>query len=957
MNEDLDAPAGRPPGDHHPLQDELRLLRGAVAAAGAGTFFVTRDHAQYDQRTRDILGLSAADSDQDLSRWLAAIHPDDQARVGALISAIRTSDQTSFDWRYRITRPDGAPCTVRAVGMVRRDPAGDIRSVSGLVFDVTEEVETQAARAELDSRLSFLLELNPAILYALDGRDPTRVVYISPSVRDVLGYTPEQIEYDVGWWRSLVHPEDREVALATIDATLWTQGRATVVYRLRKADGSYLWLQDQSLLARPQSGAPSQVVGCLTDISDRMQIEQALVHARETALAASRVKSQFLANTSHEIRTPLSGVLGMAELLLDTELSVEQRELLGALYSSASALRDLIEDVLDISKIEAGKLELEEVAFSPAEVIYDLARSIAIRAHEKGLELVVDVDTEVPPEVCGDPVRYRQIVLNLLGNAIKFTPQGQVLVVVRRTDDGHIETSVHDTGVGVPPERREAIFEAFTQSDGSTARRFGGTGLGLAICRELVERMGGRLWYEPAPDGGSVFRFSVPLPRWVGPPQADDSPASLADAERWHELRELAGASVLLAVPNPGLREVLTRHLERWQFEVHACSEASEALDMASDALYAGRGFRYALIDKDLGDGDEAGLDLIEALSGDRRFATITRILLMNSSKRPALQTRERLAIAYCVTKPVTPTALRDAFLARHPSLPPMQSAPMEAPAPTATQTTPSLAGARVLLAEDDPTNALLAKRLLVRGGHRVTHVTTGAAAFEAWLTQPFDLVLMDVQMPELDGLETSRRIRAEEERRGGARTCIVALTANALAEDEARCLEAGMDAYLPKPVHRDALSAILANLGADEPTPPLATPSPPPAPQARAASPPRRFDLDALLDRLGGDHEIAGFILEEFARQAEIQRDAIAAAVAAGDMGTLTQTAHRAKGSLLTLEATETAILAEALERAAAYGEHDSIAGLWARFEASWTEVVEEVRAELAGAGQPPPA
>jgi two-component system sensor histidine kinase/response regulator len=905
-----------------------------------------------------------------------------------------------------------------------------------------------------ESRFAFMLQSNPAIVYAVSMVRPVRYTYISQSVQDILGYPPEEVLRADDWMEGLMHPADLDWTVARIRDALAREGRATVTYRVRKRDGAYLWLQDQMILVR-DGGAIPQVIGCIIDITPRVhaeqeleraraaaeralttaeerlrllemaeevahfghwrvelatgalswskelyrihgmspadapppdldkildeyyphdmdiirgtlamamaerrvviseaklvlpdgsrrwlqthaapeidaredvvglfgvthditnrkQTEQALVRAREEALAASRVKSQFLANMSHEIRTPLNGVLGLTELLLDSPLSAEQRELLEMVRSSGRTLHELLEDVLDISKIEAGKLELEAVPFALRDVVQDAARTVAVRAHEKGLELVVDVAPDVPGRVVGDPVRFRQILTNLLANAVKFTPRGEIELLVQPGDDGGVAVSVRDTGIGISPERRQAIFEAFTQADGSTTREYGGSGLGLAICRELVERMGGRIWVEPAAGGGSVFRFLVALPAAEGARE----PATATSP--------LVGARALIVEDNPTTSGVLARLLRAWSMEPVVCADAREALAVAHQSLDAERGFRFALIDTTLG--TPSGVELATTLARDPRLAGVTRILLASASWRqdPALLSDG--IVSRCLIKPLSPSTLLDALLSGTPAA----ALALEGQASEIAARRLERPGLRVLLAEDNPMNALLIKRILARSECSLVHVTTGTAALAAWESQRFDVILMDMQMPEIDGLEATRRIRARERERGGY-TPIVALTANAMQEDEQRCRDAGMDEYLPKPIEIEQLFHALARI-------------------QRLRPRPQAFDARALLDQVGDDREIAALLVASFLGTEGAVFAGIEAALAAGDMSALEHAAHHARGSLLALHAQPAATAALAVELAARNGEHAQLAAAVAELREAWNVLLDELRAGSLG-------
>jgi two-component system sensor histidine kinase/response regulator len=933
-----------------------------------------------------------------------------------------------------------------------------------------------------ESRLAFVLESNPGVLYAARLGHPAICTYISPSIQRILGYAPEEVTSTPGWLGSVLHPDDVERTWAQFDAQRERAGRAMVNYRIRKKDGEYLWVQDQQTFVSGGS-EHGELIGCLMDltqqllaeqeleraraaaeealataekrlrmlemaeevahfghwrvdlatgavswskelfrihglppgaeskppdmmgtidsyyprdkdlllgalalamaekrvvvseaelvlpdgtrrwlqthsapeldahenvtamfgvthdVTQRKRDEQELVRAREEALEASRVKSQFLANMSHEIRTPLNGVLGLTALLLDSELSAEQRELLEMVRTAGRTLHELIEGVLDISKIEAGKLELEAVPFPLCDVVQEAARTVAVRAHEKGLELVVDLAPDLPARVIGDPVRFRQILTNLLANAVKFTPAGEIELTVRRDTASNILVAVRDTGIGVPAERRDAIFEAFTQADGSTTREYGGTGLGLAICSELVERMGGRIWVEPAPGGGSVFRFFVALPAADGHGDREDQAVAPS----------LVGARVLVVDDNQATGRVLASLLGSWRMEPVVCTAVHEALAAVHHAAEMDRPFRLALIDATLG--HAGGIELAATLARDPRFRAMTRILLVHASFRPEPDLLGDGIVSRCLLKPVSPSTLLDALLLGSGPA----SVPVRLPAGSVLQP-----GLHVLLAEDNPMNALLIKRILARSACTVVHVTTGAAALAAWDRQRFDVILMDMQMPEIDGLEATRRIRAQEAQLGG-HTPIIALTANALKEDEQRCRDAGMDDYLAKPIEIDRFLQVLARIEPARRTQTAQTaqatnaqqtgqmeqPEQPEQPgqaaQAaqQAATHRHPFDAGALFEQLGNDREIVETVVATFLdTQHALLRD-IEAAFAAGDLGALERAAHHARGSLVVLQAQPAAAASLAIEMAARNGERHWLGPAMAELRDAWSQLV----------------
>jgi signal transduction histidine kinase/DNA-binding response OmpR family regulator len=523
--------------------------------------------------------------------------------------------------------------------------------------------------------------------------------------------------------------------------------------------------------------------------------------AREAAESATRAKSEFLANMSHELRTPMNGILGMTTLALETTLTAEQREYLEAAKASADALLTLLNDILDFSKIEAGKLALEPVVFRLRDSLDHVVKPLAFQAHEKGLELTYQIHPEVPDVVIGDPGRWRQVLINLLGNAIKFTARGAVrLDVARESSAGSgvwLHVAVKDTGIGIPPEKQRLIFEPFTQADGSTTRQYGGTGLGLAITRQLVNLMGGRLWVESQVGRGSTFHYIA----YFEVASAAPTDEALQDESA------LDGLSVLVAEDHAAHRRFLVDLLARWHMRPTAVASGAAALTALQQAHAAGMPFALVMLDADLSTLD--GFALAEEIMQHPEWTEATIMVLTSGRERGDAARCRALGIAAYLTKPVTPSELWEAI--RLALRQPAAHAPRP---PVITQHTLREGRPRlcILLAEDNLINQKVTVRLLEQEGHRVVVVSDGQAALAAVARHTFDLVLMDVQMPILGGFEATDAIRAQE-RTSGGHLPIIAMTAYAMRGDRERCLAAGMDGYLTKPLTRGALHTVLSQV------------------------------------------------------------------------------------------------------------------------------------------------
>jgi PAS domain S-box-containing protein len=849
---------------------DLNLLTGDIG--GTPLFF-------------DLLGLKSRHRHLTREEWVACIHPDDmEAVVIELGAAIDAGGE--YQSEYRTLLQSGEVRWLACRGQIVKDSAGHKVRAVGTISDITE-------RKRLEEKLRYATEsLNMAqtaaglATFDFDFGRQRRIC--SDNFHALLGIPPSTRLDDLNHLLSRVHPDDvarcRSAPLQTTDE----EPSYRCEYRVMLDGGEERWIGEKATVTRDLSGAVTRIAGAIVDISDRRHAEQATLDAKLAAEAANRAKSQFLANVSHEIRTPMNGVIGMAQILSETSLDPSQREYVDIIRGSANALLSLINDVLDLSKIEADRLELEHVDFDVRDVIYETVAAMALQSAAKGIELIVDVGTDVPPIARGDPGRLRQIVMNLVGNAIKFTHEGHVVLEVTGTVDAAARLSlridVTDTGIGIPADRIDRLFKTFTQIDSSTTRHYGGTGLGLSIVKRLAELMGGTVSVQSEPGQGS--RFAVTLLLYAAREQRTLEPMGL-------------GRRILIVDDLTAGRESLTRHLRQAGFDTVSVAGVDEALaQLAEDPAV------------DLVVADElmpvkGGLDLLAALRREPRFAALPFILLcLHGAEHDGAEWPHRPnAVGLKPIRATTLTALVNQVLTGR--LPPRTG---HAPVPPPT---PTFRGHRILLVEDNPVNQRVAQRVLQKLAAEVTLANNGAEALERLAESTFDAVLMDCQMPVMDGFTATERIREWERNQGGTRRLpIIALTANVMSADREHCIAAGMDAHLGKPIEPaqmiDCLSRYLK---------PKSAPAP--------------VDKNALRELTGGDAEFERDLVETFVNSGDRCLQDIVSALRVGDFDTIGKRAHALKGASANIHAAALAAAASSLERAARANSVADIDGL----------------------------
>jgi two-component system sensor histidine kinase/response regulator len=715
-------------------------------------------------------------------------------------------------------------------------------------------------------------------------------------------------------------PEERKAFMVRL------QKEKTVVnfeHVMRRKDGSEVWVLSNANWLEDTDGTPGATESTLIDVTARKEAEEELKKAKEAAEAASRAKSEFLANMSHEIRTPMNGIIGMTELALETELTGEQREFLSMVKMSADSLLSVVNDILDYSKIEAGRMDLDCTFFNLRENLEETIRTFGVRAGEKGLELVCDIRSDVPQAVAGDPARLRQVVVNLLGNAVKFTDRGEVIlqaeVQQKHESDVELHFAVRDTGIGIPKDKQELIFGAFTQADNSATRKYGGTGLGLTISSRLVAMMGGRIWLESEPGRGSTFHFT----------------AKFGLAQDSKKEREVAGHATLAGIPvlvvddNPTNRRILEQTLLRWGMKPTTVSSGWTALAELRRARESGEPTPLVLLDAQMPQLD--GFATATKIKQDPELITATIMMLTSGGQRGDADRCRQVGISAYLTKPVRQWELREAILR-------VLGLRQQRNEGSKLITRHSLQEARnrlrILLADDNAINRELTVRILSKRGHIVNVVPNGKMALEALDTQSFDVALMDVQMPEMDGFETTAAIRRKE-RITGRHLPIIALTAHAMKGDRERCLAAGMDGYISKPIQAQELLEItesfVGNTGAVDMT------------DVRED---KVVDWKVALGRVDGDEALLADLAKLFCEELPKMLSAVQEAVESKDPEEIRQAAHALKGPVATFAAQPAFDAASNLERIAGSPDLGSVKDAFAVLLAE----VERLRVVLEG-------
>ncbi len=906
--------------ERKPSQEVKALLASIVESSEDAIIGKALDGTilSWNKGAENLYGYSAGEV---MGRPISILAPADRSdEIPDILERIRRGEKISHFETVRL-RKDGSTVQVAVTVSPIMNARGEVTGAATIARDITERKRVE----ERLRRLSRAVEQSPAAVVITDVHGA--IEYVNPKFTQITGYTAAEVKGQNP--RILKSGMQSPIVYEGLWTTILSGGEWRGEFANRKKSGEIYWESASIVPIRDSAGAITHFLAVKEDITERKRAEEELRRAKEAAEAANRAKSQFLANMSHEIRTPMNGVIGMAGLLLDTDLSLEQRRYAEIVRSSGEALLAVINDILDFSKIEARRLNLECADFDLRSVLEYTASLMGIKTSEKKLELLFEVVPGTPCLLRGDAGRLRQVLVNLLGNAVKFTSQGEVAVTVRADSEDEQKATllftVRDTGIGFRQEQASVLFEPFVQADGSKTRRYGGTGLGLAISKQLVEMMGGQIGVRSQEGKGATFWFTAAF---------EKQPAASAPSTSIQP--DLRAARVLVVDDNATNRHLLCALLRSWGCRPEESADAGSALSALHQAARTSEPFQIGVLDLDLPDMD--GVDLGRRIATDPELEPTALYLMTGSGRLVAGARLHALGFTGQIAKPIWERKLLETLLATS-----SQGRASEASRSGISQTASRRAGAepkfRILVAEDNPTNQVVAGMMLRKLGFSADLVGNGLEALQALQQRAYDLLLLDCEMPEMDGYETAQRIR---DPRSGARNPlipIVALTADAIAGDREKCFQAGMNDYLAKPVEPRHLAEVLGNW--------LAAPV---APAGGKETPKMQdvFRSDTLMARLSGDRELARKVVAGFLSRLPQQVASLRQSVEKGDAQGASLQAHTLKGAAATVSAESLRAACCELQDAAEAGNFERASALLPKLE----EVVSQLTATATETG-----
>ena len=913
-----------------------------IARIGSWSFCIATQELSLSETLKEMIGIEPGDATPTRASMRALLDPVGAEVLGAAVKrCIATGEPYGVDVRH--FRGDGTSFAAHIRGQANRNPRGAIVGLTGTVQDITEREEVRQRIAVLADNLPngaiYRLEYNPRGHYEL--------TYVSAGIHAIIGISAEEIVNNRDSFINAIHEDDVERYKSTVVHSLETHTVFDCQFKARRRDGRIIWMHCRSA-PRMMPGGTTVWDGIMRDITTEREAAETLERAKEAAEAAERAKSDFLATMSHEIRTPMNTVIGMTRLTLLTELAPKQRNYLEKIDASAKTLLSIINDVLDFSKIEAGRLELEDTEFTLESVLESVSAVTAMRAEEKGLEIAYAVAQEVPRRLRGDPLRLGQVLINLIGNAIKFTPEGEVVVNVNAApghDSRHVllEFAVRDTGIGMTPAQISGLFRPFAQADTKTARTYGGTGLGLAISEQIIALMGGRITVDSEFGQGSIFRFTVSL---------KTDPA--ADATVMPVRRTAIGAQrVLIVDDNASAREILCQMVEAFGLDAITVGSGTEALSILRAASASHRPFDLVLMDWRMPEMD--GIETARRIRADASIRHMPAVLMVTAYGRDeVLQQIDQIGLQGLLIKPVTESVMFNTIIDTLPSAH-IVPARRERREPPSTAPRPlivaQLAGKRALVVDDNPLNREVACGFIAAVGMSAETAGNGIEALALLRSGPFDVVLMDVHMPEMDGLAAARAIRGNPR---WSELPIIALTAQARVEDRRASLDAGMTAHLTKPIDETALYETLLDVLSGRDTASSTASSPIDAPIAAsdtssAGMQPSvaALDIASVISRFGGRQDRIARLLRDFLRDFADASNKLDEHLRRADFAKAAALAHMVKGAASYLGARDFCAAAEVMEYVPVE-DHVAVAAAARDFRTRLQELLAEVREHL---------